>query len=157
MPPVGALAQQVAEKGVGGAVAAGLPRHNLSALNPDWRREAAATPFFSNLSEMGPLREPVAQRWAHFALLCGSPGMAPANERFAHGTKSRRGIRRLADTSALAVPQNTPAARIRHPTLHLTGDPTHGSLLSLSQESAGERTPQGNVKGVRQGGKRRGK
>ena len=57
MPPVTALAQQVAEKGVGGAVAAGLPRHNLSALNPDWRREAAATRFFSNLSEMGPLRE----------------------------------------------------------------------------------------------------
>ena len=57
MPPVRALAQQVAEKGVGGAVAAGLPRHNLSPLNSDWRREAAATPFFSNLSEMGPLRE----------------------------------------------------------------------------------------------------
>ena len=42
-------------------------------------------------------------------------------------------------------------------TFCLTGDPTHGSLSSLSQESAGKRLRQGNIKGTRQGGKRRGK
>jgi len=54
-------------------------------------------------------------------------------------------------------PQKIPETRIRHTTLHLTSHSSYSSLFWLSQERAGKRTRQGNAKGTRQGGKRRGK
>ena len=102
--------------------------------------------------------EPSSQRRGGWSRASATERQSLSAHQAAEPRVADGGLERNLDKRGTAtMPPDHPWDQNKACASHLTADPTCGSLLSLSQESAGKRTRQGDAKGTRQGGKRRGK